>query len=719
MKHTFYIVMGLLLIATACKKDQQGSGKLPLQVKRFWPNSGNAGTIVHIAGSGFGAVAADNEVLFNGTAARVVDVQDSILIVQAPANAISGTVSITAGGQKADAGVYTYQALSLHGISPANGSAGTNITISGAGFTSLSGPAKVFVNGKEALVSNAADTMLVAIVPQAAGSGKIKVVVDGKEVEGPDFNFQHISGIKPARGGKGTRVAINGEGFSTNATDNQVSFNGIPAVVISAAGNQLIVEVPDKVVTGPVSLTINGQPTIGDVFTVIPSPVLTTVAPVSGPAGTLITITGENFSNLVDEITITFNGKPAVIASATEKKITVNVPVGAGTGPVKVTVNNQETQGPEFKEQLLGVAALLPDNGLAGQQVTIQGVGFSTVAADNQVSFNGVAAVVSDATTTTLQVTVPVGATTGVVTVATNGLQAIGPVFKRAGVATLAGGPASSVFNWIYGLAADKQGNVYATDGNMVKKIAADGTISVLAGQQAAGSADGTGAAAQFNFPTSLAMDASDNLYVVDKFNRKIRKVSASGVVSTFATLPFSPDGLAVDKNGIVYVGADYQGVYQVAANGIATRLTTQAYETANFLCAPGNGTVYYAADYSYNGIFQITGGVKSMYAGASNEYGSNDGALTTARFGQPVGLVMNEAGTMYTTDRSTIRMIADGIVTTFSGTQGGTQPVTGYADGAFDKAKFSEPTAMCIDKDGNVYIAERFNRSIRKLFFK
>ena len=55
--------------------------------------------------------------------------------------------------------------------------------------------------------------LLVAVVPEAAGSGKIAVTVDGKRVTGPDFTFQRINSIKPLTGGAGTQVAINGEGL--------------------------------------------------------------------------------------------------------------------------------------------------------------------------------------------------------------------------------------------------------------------------------------------------------------------------------------------------------------------------------------------------------------------------------------------------------------------------------------------------------------------------
>ena len=717
MKYYLYLLVGLLLTVTACKKDKGDGGKLPLSIKSFWPNSGNAGTIVHITGTGFGATAAENEVLFNGVVAQVMEARDTVLYVLAPVKGTTGTVTVYTNDAKADAGMYTYQALSLHAVSPANGPAGTNISIRGAGFSSLTAPAKVMVNGKEALVTSVTDTLLVAAIPEAAGSGKVKVVVDGKEVEGPDFRFQVISGIKPVKGGKGTQVTISGEGFSTVLADNQVSFNSKPATIVSAEDRQLVAIAPDGVGTGAVSVSINNQRTVGGVFTVVPPPVIQTVAPLSGPAGIEVTIGGDYFSSLTDEVLVSFNGKPGVAKTTADKKITVTVPAGAGAGVVKVLVNGQESAGPVFTEQNLGVAQLLPDNGLAGTAVTIKGVGFSTNAGDNLVSFNGIAVTVVSATATELKVNAPQGVTTGPVTVKVNSLEAQGPAFKRAGVMTLAGGPSKSDFNWIQGITADKRGNVYATDGNRVFKVSASGVITTFAGQQTAGRVNGTGTEASFNFPTSLAVDANDNVYVCDRFNNMIRKITPAGVVSTYAVLGFMPIAVAVDRNGVVYAGAQYQGVYQLSANGIATRLSTNAYETAGHVAIGGNGTVYYAADtYDYNTVFQIAGGVKSIYAGSS--YGFRDGTVQTALFTQPVGLAVDYAsGTMYVADNNAIRSINDGNVTTLTGTPG--VSARGYADGTLPTALFTDITCMCIDSEGNIYVAERTNKSIRKVFFK
>lgn len=87
-------------------------------------------------------------------------------------------------------------------------------------------------------------------------------------------------------------------------------------------------------------------------------------------------------------------------------------------------------------------------------------------------------------------------------------------------------------------IAVDAAGIVYVADsGNhTVRKISADGAVSTLAGQAGvAGSADGQGAAASFNGPAALSFDGAGNLYVLDKGNNLVRRISPSGQVSTVA----------------------------------------------------------------------------------------------------------------------------------------------------------------------------------------
>jgi len=136
------------------------------------------------------------------------------------------------------------------------------------------------------------------------------------------------------------------------------------------------------------------------------------------------------------------------------------------------------------------------------------------------------------------------------------------------------GDGASAQFKNPNNVATDSSGNVYVADsGNhLIRKITPEGVVSILAGDSTADYRDGEGRSAQFSFPYDVATDSSGNVYVADSNNHLIRKITAEGVVSTFAGTAGTmggddgagnvaqfryPTGVAADSSGNVYV-ADY-----------------------------------------------------------------------------------------------------------------------------------------------------------------
>ncbi|KKX49915.1 hypothetical protein L950_0213320 [Sphingobacterium sp. IITKGP-BTPF85] len=151
-----------------------------------------------------------------------------------PTGGNTGKLVLSYNNQIMDVGTYTYQDLSVRQVFPANGPAGSQIRIGGTGFGSVSNPAEVFINEKKALVVSISDTLIVAEVPNEAGSGSVIVKVDGMNAKGQTFTYQAIKGIKPLTGGKDTRVVISGEGFEQLTTNNIVEFNGKKALVVES-----------------------------------------------------------------------------------------------------------------------------------------------------------------------------------------------------------------------------------------------------------------------------------------------------------------------------------------------------------------------------------------------------------------------------------------------------------------------------------------------------
>ncbi|MDP6772541.1 MAG: hypothetical protein QF704_17670, partial [Anaerolineales bacterium] len=87
------------------------------------------------------------------------------------------------------------------------------------------------------------------------------------------------------------------------------------------------------------------------------------------------------------------------------------------------------------------------------------------------------------------------------------------------------------------GVAVDGSGNVYVADtwNHMIRKITSEGVVTTLAGSGSQGSANGTGTVASFSGPSGVAVDGSGNVYVADKDNHLIRKITSDGVVTTLA----------------------------------------------------------------------------------------------------------------------------------------------------------------------------------------
>lgn len=148
-------------------------------------------------------------------------------------------------------------------------------------------------------------------------------------------------------------------------------------------------------------------------------PIITTFSPTEGTEGATVMITGENFSTVMNENIVSFNGTVASVTEATATTLTVAVPAGATTGKISVQVGNQATTSTADFEVLTipTVTSFSPTSGTEGTTVTITGTNFNTVMSENVVMFNGTAAAITEATSTTLTVTVPAGASTGKITV--------------------------------------------------------------------------------------------------------------------------------------------------------------------------------------------------------------------------------------------------------------------------------------------------------------
>lgn len=716
-------LLTFLAILQACRKDKDVPVE-QLSISSYYPNSGKAGTLITVLGTG---LRTDGKVLFGDVQAEVVKQNDTSLVVRAPENGQSGKMSFATTDKTIDIGNYTYQALSVRAFSPGNGPAGMHIRISGEGFSSLKAPAEVMINGVKATVVSASDTLIVAEIPENAGSGPVIVLVDGSSSTGANFRYQAISSINPLTGGAGTRVTIKGAGFDAAVAGNIVDFNGKPAQVVAATAEQLVAIAPDGVATGPLAVTINGQKTSGPTFTIVPKPQIGTVTPLSGPAGTEMSISGLYFSTKPEENIVRINGTAVAIKTAAGNKLTLTIPGGTGSGKVQVIVNDQSVDGPDFREQNLGILSMVPANGLAGTKVTINGIGFSTVAAENIVTFNGVNAVVESATETALVVVAPPQLSSGPLKVKLAALEATASTdFLRAGITTLIGGPTQNLISpSMNRMVVDSKGNLYVSNLNTanIYKIEPDGTMVLYAGSPtgAFGRKDGPVADALFSSIQGMVMDPQDNLFVSEAGNgNSVRKITPAGQVSTYKTGLSGAVQVVLDKNNDVYVSQTYQGMIKIHADGSTERKYTLTVADACRPAIDAAGNIYYSSDDYASAIGRITptGPYSNQWIGSSS-LGFQDGTRQTATFNFSIGgLLLDNDGNLIILDKFNYAIrhynFSKDEVSTLA------KMANGYADGSFGNAKIGANIPdIAIDRDGNIYLLDINNKAIRKVFLR
>jgi streptogramin lyase len=314
-------------------------------------------------------------------------------------------------------------------------------------------------------------------------------------------------------------------------------------------------------------------------------------------------------------------------------------------------------------------------------------------------------------------------------------------------------------FSFVYGVVADANGNVYVADGQYaIRKLTPVGTnwvVTTIAGNGSYGTADGTNRSAKFGVPEGLAIDPQGSLYETDRSHtvRRITPVGTNWVVTTLAGSAgtsgstdgtnstarfFYPGGLAADGQGHVLV-ADSNNhtircLNQQGTNWVVTTIAGLAGQFGDVDGSNSTARFYYPHDIAVgtNGIFYITDddnySIRSLMpvgtnwvAGSVAGMGgpeSTDGTNNQARFDAPWAVAAAGNGNLYVADQKndTIRQLSPAGTNWVVGTIAGAVKVNGNADGTNRSARFNAPSGMAADGDGNLYVADTGNGAIRKL---
>ncbi|MES2287047.1 MAG: T9SS type A sorting domain-containing protein [Bacteroidota bacterium] len=263
--------------------------------------------------------------------------------------------------------------------------------------------------------------------------------------------------------------------------------------------------------------------------------------------------------------------------------------------------------------------------------------------------------------------------------------------FAGSGVNGFVDGPAlTAQFSGLEQMVYDKKGNLLICDASnhRIRKIDAAGNVTTFAGTGTAGFVNGNVGTAQFNNPLGIAVDNFNNIYISDNSNFVIRKIDNLGKVTTYA---------GTGDKGFV--------------NGSSS---SAQFDYLNYMCFDKAMNLY-VADPGNNMIRKIDSqGNVSTFVG-SGKTGFADGIGASADLSFPIAIAYDKSNDVfYVSDQgnSVIRkVLPDGTMSTYAGSG-----VIGHSDGPGTVAQFYFPKGLTVDNVGNVYVAGRFDYTVRKI---
>lgn len=698
------------------------------QLATIGPSSGTTGTSVTLTGCSFGPSQGASTVTLNGVTATVAAWAMTSITVSVPADATTGNVVVRVGGNPSNGLPFTVlPSIASLSVTSGRGSV-TNVTLNGSGFGATQGSSTVtFTVGtisQNASMVSWGNRQVVATVPcgVTAGAGTVRATVGGNQSNAPPFTVQpYIGSITPAFGNVGTRVTINGCNFGSPQNTSTLTFNGTPVTVDPSIDpsdiwgmSAIVTTVPPGATTGPIVATVGGQASNSVTFTITVSIACSTGDCKIFPDVPSVAWTVSLFpSGWTTNVTLSTSIVDKSTGLAADSLFTASF----APNPVP-----RPTTGPQ--SSTLTITAIDPFASFGTYTVTVTAVGGITQTA----SF--------------VQLVDPI------VTLAGNG---------QAGFSGDGGQATAAKLYYPIDSVSDSTGNVYIADrnNNRIRKVATNDIITTVVGTGSTTCLGdgGQATAACLSNPYGVAIDSSNNLYIADYGHCRIRKVTTAGIISTVAgtgTCGFSgdggqatsanlryPTGVFVDSAGNIFIAdrTNHRIRRVTAATGVITTIAGTG--TAGFLGDGGAATsarlnqprtVYvnaageiFVADGANHRVRRIsTSGTISTFAGTGSTSCLGDGgAATSACLYFPFGVSGDSNGNIYIADtyHHRIRKVSGGVISTVAGTG-----AAGYnGDNIMpSKAKLQYPWGVHVHTfNGNKYmeIADTNNMRVRRVW--
>ena len=381
-------------------------GSVP-HIANITPGSAVPGTQVTITGGNFTGA---TQVSFGGTAAAAFTIVSPTQIVATLGAGAAGAVTVTS---PAGTGTYNFfnfmLAPTITSFTPTTSGDNALITITG---TNLTGTTSIKFGGYEGInLTNVSATTVTARVANGT-SGEVSVTTPAGTASLGGYLYVNglaVTSFFPTSASTGMTVQITGTNFGAVSA---VKFGGVDAASFTILSPTMIEAVVGAGASGTVAVTNPTTSANKTGFTYLTtSPFITGFTPATGGNGTVITVTGTNFTGATQVMI----GGVAALTFTVVNANTITATVGAGaSGSVAVTTPNGTSTLAGFVHiSTPMITTIVPTVGVPGSSATITGIGFNSTAASNIIYFGGVRSTVTAASTTSLTVTVPGGATYG------------------------------------------------------------------------------------------------------------------------------------------------------------------------------------------------------------------------------------------------------------------------------------------------------------------